>query len=185
MAYTITATIEGIAPILFNAPSLDMLKPSGKRSKTDEERDTEAMKRCYRNGSGLYLPAWNMKRCILDGIQSLDLRVAGNKNKRLWKVAQPVMFLQPPEIPFDAEEPDFLHRCPGKNADGSATIVRRPAMNEGWHLTFEIRILDPSVILPDTLRDVLQASGERVGLGGWRPEYGRFIVTDWNVEEDA
>jgi len=177
--YTITTTIEGITPILFNAPSLDMLNSTNtRRQKTDEERDAEAQKRCYKNGEGVYLPAWNMKRCILDGFQTLDLRVPGNKNKRLWRVVQPVMFIEPPEILFGVAEPDFLHKCPGKNADGSATIVRRPALDAGWSLTFDLRILD-DVIIKDDLQAALITAGERCGLGGWRPEYGRFQVKEF------
>ena len=179
--YTVNVEIKGIAPILFNAPSLDMLKPS-KRQQTDEQRDKEAMKKCYRNDVGLYLPQWNMKRCILDGVVALDLRVPGNKNKRLWKFIQPVLFLNPAEIPFGVEEPDFLHRVPGKNADGGATIVRRPALSEGWALKFELRVLDDMVDAAD-LEASLRTAGERVGLGGWRPEYGRFTVAEWKVTQ--
>lgn len=178
--YTINTTIEGIAPILFNAPSLDMLNPtSGQRQKTDSDRDVEAMKRAYVNGHGVYLPAWNVKKALLNGFQVLDLRVPGSKTKRLWKFVQPVLFVEPPEILFNAEKPDFLHKCPGRNADGSATIVRRPAMRAGWQMGFSLRILD-DLVREDDLRLALQTTGERVGLGGWRPEYGRFMIKDWH-----
>lgn len=179
--YTVKATIEGIAPILFNAPSLDMLNPpTGQRQKTDAERDEEAMKRAYVNGHGLYLPAWNLKKAILQGFQALDLRVPGSKTKRLWRFVQPVLFLEPDQVLFGVDKPDFLHKCPGRNADGSATIVRRPALREGWHLTFNMRVLDDLVREQD-LRQSVQTTGERVALGGWRPEYGRFVIRDWAV----
>jgi len=178
--YHIKGTIEGIAPILFNAPSLDMLAPSGsQRQKTDQERDEEAMKRCYMNGEGLYLPAWNFKKCLLNGFQTLDLRVPGSKSKRLWRFIQPVLFVEG-ELSFGVDAPDFLHKCPGRNADGSATIVRRPALKEGWRLPFALSVLD-DIVREQDIHLALQTSGERVGLGGWRPEYGRFVVTDWEV----
>lgn len=177
--YTIKTTIEGIAPILFNAPSLDMLNPvAGQRLKTDADRDAEALKRAYVNERGLYLPAWNIKKALLQGFQSLDLRVPGSKTKRLWRFVQPVLFIEPDQVLFGVENPDFLHKCPGRNADGSATIVRRPAMRDGWHLSFSIRILD-DVVREDDLRLSLQTTGERVALGGWRPEYGRFVIRAW------
>jgi len=180
--YTITGTIEGIALILFNAPSLDMLDPpSGSRQKTEEERDEEAMRRCYRNGKGLYLPSWNLKKCLLQGFQALDLRVPGNKAKRLWRFVQPVLFIEPAELPFGLEQPDFVHKCPGRNSDGSATIVRRPALNPGWRLPFTFRVLD-DIVRSEDVELSLRAAGERVGLGGWRPEHGRFVVADWKVD---
>lgn len=181
--YTVRATIEGIAPILFNAPSLDMLNPvSGQRQKTDAERDEEAMKRAYINGQGVYLPAWNVKKALLQGIQTLDLRVPGSKTKRLWRFVQPVLFVEPEAVLFGVEKPDFLHKCPGRNSDGSATIVRRPALNTGWRLSLRLRVLD-DLVREDDLRLALQTTGERVGLGGWRPEYGRFVIVEWEREK--
>lgn len=187
--YRVEGTIEGIAPILFNAPDLDMLKPGGsQRQKTELERDEESLKRAYVNGHGLYLPAWNFKKCLLNGFQALDLRVPGSKMKRLWKFVQPVLFVDG-DLNFGIESPDFingspeqcfLHKCPGRNADGSATIVRRPAIREGWRLPFRISVLDDLVRAEDVHVSLI-AAGERVGLGGWRPEYGRFQVADWNV----
>ena len=180
--YRINVTIEGLAPILFNAPSLDMLKPdSRQRQKTEEERDQDAMKRLYKNGDGVYLPAWNIKKCILNGFQVLDLRVPGSKTKRLWRFVQPVLFIEPDQVTFEGKQDmDFLHKCPGKNADGSATIVRRPALNAGWRLPFRMAVLD-DLVREEDLRLALQTAGERVGLGGWRPEYGRFTVAEWAV----
>lgn len=189
--YTITGTIDGIAPILFNAPDLHMLDAKGsQRQKTDLQRDEEAQKRAYTNGHGVYLPSWNFKKCLLNGFQVLDLRVPGSKTKRLWRFVQPVLFVQPDELLFGVKRPDFLnpakgslcflHKCPGRNADGSATIVRRPALNAGWRLPFGLRILD-DLVREEDVHSALQAAGERVGLGGWRPEYGRFIVKDWAV----
>lgn len=182
--YRITTTIEGLAPILFNAPSLDMLNPkAGQRQQTDAERDEDAAKRLYKNGGGVYLPAWNVKKCILNGFQALDLRVPGSKTKRLWRFVQPVLFIEPPEVPFtDKPDADFLHKCPGRNADGSATIVRRPALNEGWQLPFRMNVLD-DLVREDDLKEAIQYAGERVGLGGWRPEYGRFTIIEWSSDK--
>lgn len=185
--YRLSGTIEGIAPILFNAPDLDMLKPSGaQRQKTEEQRDQESLKRAYVNGHGLYLPGWNFKKCLLNGFQVLDLRVPGSKTKRLWRFVQPVLFVEG-DLFFGIDQPDFingqpescfLHKCPGRNADGSATIVRRPALKAGWRLPFTLAILD-DLVREEDVKLALTAAGERVGLGGWRPEYGRFLV-EWN-----
>lgn len=187
--YRIEGTIEGIAPILFNAPDLDMLKPAGtQRQKTEEERDEESLKRAYVDSRGLYLPSWNFKKCLLNGVQTLDLRVPGSKLKRLWRFIQPVLFVEE-DLLFGIKTPDFikgkpaecfLHKVPGRNADGSATIVRRPALKAGWKLPFSISILD-DLVREEDVHVSLIAAGERVGLGGWRPEYGRFQVTRWGV----
>lgn len=186
--YRIEGTIEGIAPILFNAPDLDMLKPQGgARQKTEQQRDEESLKRAYVNGHGIYLPAWNFKKCLLGGFQVLDLRVPGSKMKRLWREVQPVLFVEPEQLLFGIENPDFingepdicfLHKVPGRNADKSATIVRRPALKAGWRLPFGMTIVD-DIVREEDLKISLDAAGMRVGLGGWRPEYGRFQLIEW------
>jgi len=179
--YQVRVSIEGIAPLLFNAPPPGcghLVPGSASRFKTEEDREAEAWTHLYRNGDGVYLPSWNLKKCILQGFQTLDLRMPGSKSKRMWRYVQPVLFLEPGQILFGKDNADFLHRCPGRLRDGSATIVRRPAMETGWRLSWTCNVLD-DVVPEGDLQLAIKTAGERVGLGGWRPEYGRFILIDW------
>lgn len=185
--YRIEATLEGIAPILFNAFLPGTLGPgTGPRQKSEEYRRDEAAQKVYKNAAGLFLPSWNLKRCIIDGYQVLDLRVPGNKNKRLWRFVMPVLFVEPSELSLGKETFDYLDERPGRLKDGSATIVRRPALDTGWRVPFSVRVLD-DLVRAEELHLAVQTAGERVGLGGFRPgsprggEFGRFVIVDWTV----
>lgn len=63
-----------------------------------------------------------------------------------------------------------------------AGITRvRPAFLAGWRATFEISVILPQYIPPADLRSMIQDAGRFVGLGDFRPTYGRFDITAFNV----
>jgi hypothetical protein len=58
-----------------------------------------------------------------------------------------------------------------------AGITRsRPAFNVGWEATFQLEVLTPEYIRPEDLLTVLTQAGRLVGVGDFRPSYGRFQV---------
>lgn len=57
----------------------------------------------------------------------------------------------------------------------------RPAMKTGWKATFVLQVLTPEYIDPAMLHDVLSTAGRLIGVGDFRPTYGRFSVTVFRV----
>jgi len=57
----------------------------------------------------------------------------------------------------------------------------RPAMLKGWKATFLLQVLLPEYIDPQMLNEVIQQAGRFVGIGDFRPTYGRFVVTKFEV----
>jgi hypothetical protein len=53
----------------------------------------------------------------------------------------------------------------------------RPAMRSGWKANFQFMINLPEYIDDTLLREVLSMAGRLVGVGDFRPTYGRFDVT--------
>lgn len=65
-----------------------------------------------------------------------------------------------------------------------AGITRvRPAFLPGWRATFELHVLLPEYIPPADLHEVLTMAGRLVGIGDFRPTYGRFQVTRFELQE--
>ena len=60
----------------------------------------------------------------------------------------------------------------------------RPAMKVGWEARFEIQVLTPEYISPDLLYDVLSMAGRLVGVGDFRPTYGRFNIVKFDVNQE-
>ena len=180
--YRIEGKVQGVAPILFNRMLEGELEPppgkSGKGRVTREERIEEAQQRVYFDEHGLYLPAWNFKQCLLEGCKRAGLKVGrGSLAPYLAATIFPDQRLY-----FHKNEADFMHEWWGKRPPktGGACIIRRPALREGWELTFGLNMMDERRTEGEVRRS-LDEAGLLVGLGSWRPEYGRFIVVEWQV----
>lgn len=63
----------------------------------------------------------------------------------------------------------------------NAITRMRPAMKAGWTAKFQLSVLSPEYIRPKDLRQVLGNAGRFVGLADFRPTYGRFDVTRFDV----
>ena len=60
----------------------------------------------------------------------------------------------------------------------------RPAMRKGWKATIELMITTPEYINPEFLQQVITKAGLLVGVGDFRPTYGRFGITNFEVLSD-
>lgn len=59
---------------------------------------------------------------------------------------------------------------------------QRPAMNQGWQAEFEFMINTPEYISSQLLHAVLTDAGRLVGVGDFRPTFGRFLVKSFATE---
>jgi hypothetical protein len=57
----------------------------------------------------------------------------------------------------------------------------RPAVKAGWKTSIIFQILTPEYISADLFNETLQAAGRLVGVGDFRPTFGRFQVTSFKV----
>jgi len=57
----------------------------------------------------------------------------------------------------------------------------RPAFHPGWTAKFVFQIQLPEYVPSADVHDVLVNAGRLVGVGDFRPSYGRFAVTDYKV----
>ncbi len=184
--YRIEGTITGLAPILFNRMLEDELEPpSGKATSkgrvTLKARMKEAHARVHRNENGIFLPGWNFKQCLLQGCKKSGLKV-GRAGLASYLAA---CVFPDKELYFGKDKPDFIHKHWGRRPPrtGGACIIRRPALNTGWELTFGLNVMDDRRT-PGEIRRSLDEAGLLVGLGSWRPEYGRFLITEWKTTEE-
>src|SRR3990167_1605540 len=181
--YEIQCVLEGTADVLFNRMTEEDLAGfrggQGTGDRTDEQRQKLAEKKVYVDDQGLYLPAWTLKRVILEGAHSVGLKL---NRKPLRQRLAAVMFIAglPRFVRDDQEnirERDYLHETGGRipPKKGVYALIRRPALRTGWQLQVSLTILDDGVPA-DAIRRSLDAAGLYVGIGAWRPEFGRFIV---------
>lgn len=60
----------------------------------------------------------------------------------------------------------------------------RPLVSSGWVTTHTFTLLD-DVMDVDALEPIIHTAGRLIGVGDWRPIYGRFDVTAMMVDADA
>ena len=178
--YEIIGKIEGIADFLFNKPTeaeLGKIKSgsSGGRS-TSEQRTKLAFLKVHRNEKGLYLSSEAFLSCLIDGCKKSGLK---EKGKAAWPFLQATVFVDG-NLLFGKKEPDYLHehwgRIPPKT--GAVAIIQRPAIKAPWIIPFKLLVADDRRD-PEYIKISLEEGGLLVGLGSWRPKYGRFVVKEF------
>jgi hypothetical protein len=158
-------------------PIVRMIKPiSGKRDKT--ESDYLEMSRLEWHG-GLYLT--DGKPCIPGEVIEACLMEAARKRKK-GKQAQagiivpedaPIQYDGPTEPAEMWESGNFIHKV-GVKVQRNKVIRTRPIFKK-WALDLEVLYLD-SLLNRSEVESFVQIAGQIVGLGDWRPKFGRFTV---------
>lgn len=177
-----------------NAEMIDHTNPATRRIKeisakgskkiTDSDREEMAFAEWkaamyWRDGSGFYLPSDNIEKTIREGASK----------SRLGKLAEAASFVSEPEVPVITKDPYPKHqeklykqpeyqlrkpvRVPPKT--GARIMKVRPMVPTGWSIEFTLEY-DDSVINQNDLVKAMNDAGALVGIGNWRPKFGRFIV---------
>ena len=184
---SIAIQIVGKAPFLMHsdrfANPLDPLAKAhkeltSKRKKTDDDHiaiaKSEFIGGCYwRKGRGFYLPAQNLDSCLIAAAKLQKLGV---------KFKQGVQVLED-ELPFLGYEsktpeqlwsdPDFID-CRGVKVGTSKIMRYRPILRD-WKLSATV-VVNEEVVNVSEVKKAIQDAGALIGLGDYRPRFGRFNV---------
>ena len=187
---TMTAVWTGIRPlIMHNGLMADPRNPfviaikkiTSKGTKKLTESDYEDRDRLeweaglyWDDEIGLNIPSDNIERCIQHGAQK----------SRMGKDIQAAVFCSDAIIPIEYDGPknkDKMYADPRfTNRRGvaiqKARIIRvRPQIPTGWRIKFTLEY-DDSVVNGKAIIKAMEDAGALVGLGDWRPKFGRFTV---------
>jgi hypothetical protein len=125
---------------------------------------------------GLIMPSDNIERCIQLGAQK----------SRIGKDVQAAVFCAAAHVCIEHAGPkdkDKLYADPrytlrkGVAVQKSRIIRIRPMIPTGWSMTFDIEF-DEGIVNPKNLLKAMTDAGSLVGLGDWRPKFGRFLVEE-------
>jgi hypothetical protein len=186
MSYkTVTYRIRGLSPILLhNGQTADPLnhyakeikKISGKRNKTDADIGQMMMLEWQ---AGLYVE--NNVVGIPDTVL-LGMIVAAAKKIKKGQQAKSGIFVQgffplQHEGPKDMKElwGDERFRLTVKVRINTSSVMRTRPKFDKWSIEFPVEF-DTTLINESELTDILKIGGKQIGLGDWRPRYGRFEV---------
>jgi hypothetical protein len=185
---TLKFRITGVAPwIPHNGLLADPLYEFSKRIKKvtalrkKTEADLEEMARLEFLG-GLYLK--DGEPCIPG--EMIEAALAGKggaarKNKSGAQAAAGLFVPNPAKLEYDGpKDPNelwkdyrFRFRVPAKV--GMAKVMRTRPIFEQWSAVVEVHY-NPDLVDRDRVIDWIVQAGAEVGIGDWRPRYGRFTV---------
>lgn len=178
--YIVSVTIEGIAPILFHRYDCDAVETKTNAAKGSAAKKTDDIESyVYRNDAGeICLPGEYLRQSIIMAAKfRQDPRSPRKSAMDLFKAAiiplTELASLGVSEWDYEDRRRVVIQR--------NAIPRIRPALRSGWKATIELMVNIPEYVPPVLLRQVLDDAGRLIGVGDFRPTFGRFAVSGWEI----
>jgi hypothetical protein len=192
--------LTGISPLLMhNGQAIDplnhyakeMKRVSKKKSKTDEDHavlsKVEWFMSLYHNGEPDLVKDGDIvvdpdARLVLPSLGIEAMAIGGGKKCKLGThVKSGVVVENDALLDYDGPKSivelwaaqKHIHRCPARV--GTARVMRTRPIFRRWGATITLTH-DNSVIDEPEIFSLLRQAGQIVGIGDWRPRFGRFTV---------
>lgn len=184
---TIKVKISGISPLLMHsarfANPLDPMTKAhksltSKRKKTDEDHaaisKSEFIGGIYFNEThGVYIPGINVEACMFEAAKMQKL---GKTAKRSIIVLEDLISLDykgPKDVEKLYEDTRFVDVRAVKV--GTSKLMRTRPKFDAWSASFTVTFNPEQIEQRDILK-ILEDAGSLVGIGDFRPRYGKFSV---------
>ena len=174
----INVSVKGAAPLLQHRFETEKQTDAPVKSSGKRNFDGEALASLYTLKDGtIYQPSTHFEQAIK---RSAAKFLIGGRGKKTYKeLVQCALIIQPDCI---------IHKIQKWEIDRRPVIIQRsrvmrerPVFPE-WELDFQIHLLDSQLKL-EAVNTILVDAGQYVGIGDYRPKFGRFIVTRFEPVE--
>lgn len=181
-------TMTGFRPLLMHSARLAnpldstvkaMKAISGKRTKTDD--DHIELARLEFAGSlyihadlGPFVPGENIERCLVDAGKITKKGKALTQALFIKTDINPVIYRGPRTVDGLWADENFRHVASVKVQQNR--VMRTRPMFQDWTVEAE-GVLDTTIVDLAELEAIAETAGHRIGLGDYRPRYGRFSVS--------
>lgn len=181
-------TLTGTSALLMHSSRLaDPLNPAtkalkkatSKRVKTDEDH-AEIARLEFIGGLyldpdiGPFIPGENISRTLIDGGRLTKSGVKVTRGVLITTDVNPLSY-RGPRTPAELWDDENFRHMASVKIGTSRTMRCRPSFT-GWRVEAD-GLLDQSVLALDELEGIAQTAGAMIGIGDWRPRYGRFTAT--------
>ena len=173
--YETKVEIEGTAPLLFHAWNVEAVREkagAAKGSRAKKEDNVESY--VYRDErKHICLPGEYFRQSVIHAAKYLqDPRSPRKSAMDLFKAG---LLVLTEYASLGKAEWDYLDQRRVVIQRNGVNRVR-PAFHKGWRATFEVQVVLPEYITRDVLGAAITNAGRLVGVGDFRPTYGRFQV---------
>ncbi len=181
--YVATIKITGTADMLFHRWNCEAVAAKGAAAKGSKAKKTDDIETyVYRDDIGnLCIPGEYLRQSIIHAAKfRQDPRSPRKSSMDLYKAGIVSLTILATLGKKNWDYEDMRRVMIQRNA-----VTRtRPAMKAGWEAEFQLMVNLPEYIRPIDLHDVMSSAGRLIGLGDFRPTYGRFAVSsiDFGME---
>lgn len=182
---TFQLDITGRSPLLMHSARLSdpldpatraLAKVTGKRKKTEDDHAEagrlEHAGGLYIDGDlGPYVPGTNVEATLFRAASRFKKMTALRSAMLIPEEVNPLIYRGPRDIGGLWKDKSFVHRASVKV--GTARVIRTRPIFHTWGLTVT-GSLNTDEIDPDAFEQIVSTAGSLVGLGDWRPRFGRF-----------
>jgi len=153
----------------------------GQQPKTDLEYMKQAEKKAYRNDKNeIVIPAEAIKAVI----RNAGSELMGRKGKSIRQTIRSSLFPKE-DLPLGTKKYDLIAKdivTRGKGEKVTRVPTYRPLIKQ-WKTHGTIQVVSGE-LSADFVKQCLEVGGLKYGLLSHRPEFGRFVVTKWEVKKD-
>lgn len=179
--YVAEITIQGTADFLFHRWNCEAVKEKGDAPKgSDIKKSDDLESYVYRNDKNeLCIPGEYLRMAILGAAKfSQDPRSSRKSAQDLFKAA---IIAISNLAGTGLQVWDYEDKRRVVIQKGSAVTRTRPALKAGWTITVQLQCNLPEYISPQFLNQVIQQAGKLIGIGDFRPTFGRFQVVKFDL----
>ncbi len=173
--YEVRVTLQGSSDILFHRWNNESVAEKAKAAKNSKAKKTDDVESyVYRTDRGeLAIPGEYLRGAIILAAKfRQDPRSPRKSAMDLFKAA---IMVATPLASLGVKEWDYLDSRRVTVQRNGVTRVR-PAVQAGWRAEFNLAVLLPEYVDRIFLRDVIDSAGRLIGLGDFRPTFGRFGI---------
>jgi hypothetical protein len=173
--YLAEIAVEGTAPFLFHRWSVEGVDAKAKAAKGSKAKKSDDLESyVYRTPEGeLAIPSEYFRMAIINAAKfRQDPRSPRKSAMDLFKAAIAGM---DPYCTLRVKQWDYVDMR-RVMVQRNGITRHRPAINTGWKVIVLLQVLLPEYVPPSMLNEVVQSAGRLIGVGDFRPTYGRFQV---------
>ena len=176
--YSVKAKIKGCSDLLFHRWNCEAVEEKSRAAKGSKAKKTDDLETyVYRDQNGnLALPGEYLRMSIINASRfKQDPRSSRKSAMDLFKAAI-VPLTQYASLGVKDWDYEDKRRVVIQR---SAINRTRPAMKEGWECEVDLQVNIPEYIGEDLLYEILNMAGRLVGVGDFRPTFGRFNIVNF------
>lgn len=181
--YIVDVTIKGSTDALYHRWNCEDVETKAKASKNSEAKKKDNVEAyVYRDEKGdIAIPGEWLRQSIINAAKFKQDPRSKRKSAKDLFTSGVVALTQYASI--GKKTWDYLDTR-RVNIQRNGVNRTRPAISAGYEATIRLQVLLPEYISPELLHDVTIDAGRLIGIGDFRPSFGRFNVINWDVKQE-